>query len=234
MKLSSTATVLLMTCLSARTSWGFTFVTPSTRTTVVTATSTTPAAAKALTTLLLAASDDDDDDNPIATIRRNAEATFAVIDVDGSGTLSRDELTKHLSVSGYNNETIDKIFNKMDVNNDNEISRSEFQSGMVLLSALQSAPGLGNYNAEFVTEICEDADQVFQSCDADGNGEIDRKELRSHIGRSFADYSEVAIDNIFRQIDADGDGTITQEEWRDAFCKSSALRQAIGEGPNFK
>jgi len=231
MKLSSKATVLLLSCLSARTSWAFTSVTPSARTVVVAATSTAKAAPA---TRLHAAGYDDDDDNPIATIRRNAEATFAVIDVDGSGTLSREELTKHLSVSGYNDETITKIFNKMDVNNDDEISRSEFQSGMVLLSALQSAPGLGNYNAEFVSEICEDADQVFQSCDADGNGEIDRRELRSHVGRSFADYSEVAIDNIFRQIDADGDGTITQEEWRDAFCKSSALRQAIGEGPNYK
>mmetsp|Transcript_27299 Transcript_27299/g.56920 ORF Transcript_27299/g.56920 Transcript_27299/m.56920 type:complete len:240 (+) Transcript_27299:91-810(+) len=239
MKLSSTATVLLLSCLSARTSWAFTFVTPSTRTNAVVAATCSAKAAPlgAPTTTRLHAStssDVDVDDNPIATIRRNAEATFAVIDVDGSGSLSRDELTKHLSVSGYNDDTITKIFNKMDVNKDDEISLSEFQTGMVLLSALQSAPGLGNYNAEFVKEICEDADQVFQSCDADGNGEIDRRELRSHVGRSFADYSEVAIDNIFKQIDADGDGTITQEEWRDAFIKSSALRQAVGEGPNYK
>ena len=30
------------------------------------------------------------------------------------------------------------------------------------------------------------------------------------------------------------DGTITQEEFREAFGRSSALRQAIGEGPNYK
>lgn len=174
------------------------------------------------------------DGGEIASIHRSADATFAIIDVDGGGTLSRAEFTKHLSVSGYNTETIDKIFNKMDVNRDDEISREEFRDGMTILSALQSAPGLGNYNTEFVREICEDADQVFQSADADGNGEIDRDELRSHIGRSFADYSEVAIDEIFRQIDVNDDGTITKEEFRDAFCKSSALRQAIGEGPNYK
>lgn len=170
----------------------------------------------------------------VASIHRSADATFAIIDVDGGGTLSRAEFAKHLSVSGYNTETIDKIFNKMDVNRDDEISREEFRDGMTILSALQSAPGLGNYNTEFAREICEDADQVFQSADADGNGEIDRDELRSHIGRSFADYSEVAIDEIFRQIDVNDDGTITKEEFRDAFCKSSALRQAIGEGPNYK
>jgi Ca2+-binding EF-hand superfamily protein len=54
------------------------------------------------------------------------------------------------------------------------------------------------------------------------------------MGRSFANYSEAAIDEIFRQIDANDDGTITQEEFREAFGRSSALRQAIGEGPNYK
>ena len=84
------------------------------------------------------------------------------------------------------------------------------------------------------THIASFPYRVFQSVDADGNGELDRDELRSHMGRSFANYSEAAIDEIFRQIDANDDGTITQEEFREAFGRSSALRQAIGEGPNYK
>lgn len=222
MKSSSTAIVLFMSCLNAST--GFVFVDPTPRFV------TTPATAKALTRLHAVS----DPNVEIASIYRNADATFSIIDIDGSGTLSRAELTNHLSVSGYNIETIDKIFNKMDINKDDEISQQEFRDGMILLTALQSAPGLGNYNTEFAKEMCEDADRVFQSADADGNGEIDQEELRSHIGRSFANYSEVAIDEIFRQIDANNDGTITKQEFRDAFCKSSALRQAIGEGPNYK
>ena len=35
-------------------------------------------------------------------------------------------------------------------------------------------------------------------------------------------------------LDGEGDNSITQSEMRDAFVKYSALRQAIGEGPNFK
>ena len=112
-----------------------------------------------VTTHLKATSGGGDPDEEIALIHRNADATFAIIDVDGGGTLSRSEFTNHLSVSGYNTETIDKIFNKMDVNKDEEISREEFRNGMVMLAALQSAPGLGNYNAEFAKEIMEDADQ---------------------------------------------------------------------------
>ena len=251
MKFSSVAAALFMSCLNASstttTTTGFVFVNPST-TSRITKTSAAAAAAAVATpptpattfkTRLQAAAAASDPppaaiDDETATIYRNADATFAIIDVDGGGTLSRAELTNHLSVSGYNTETIDKIFNKMDVNKDDEISRQEFRNGMMQLKALQSAPGLGSYNEEFVKEMCQDADQVFQSADADGNGEIDQDELRSHIGRSFANYSEAAIDEIFRQIDANSDGTITQQEFRDAFCKSSALRQAIGEGPNYK
>mmetsp|Transcript_7400 Transcript_7400/g.16786 ORF Transcript_7400/g.16786 Transcript_7400/m.16786 type:complete len:227 (-) Transcript_7400:51-731(-) len=223
----STAIVLFMSCLNASSGFNVNHNAPTTRTFVATP-------AKALTSRLHAASIADTPEARIELINKGADATFAIIDVDGSGTISREELINHLSVAGYNTETIDKIFNKMDVNNDNEISRQEFQGGMVMLTGLQSAPGLGNYNAEFIKEMCEDADQVFQSADADGNGEIDQKELRIHIGRSFANYSEGAIDNIFQQIDVDGDGTITKAEFRDAFCKFSALRQAIGEGPNYK
>ena len=35
-------------------------------------------------------------------------------------------------------------------------------------------------------------------------------------------------------LDGDGDNSSTQSEMRDAFVKYSALRQASGEGPNFK
>lgn len=203
----------------------------STTTPSLVATRTPPQTAPSTTGLKASGGDPDAE---LASIHKNADATFAVMDVDGGGTLSRSEFSNHLSVSGYNAETIEKIFNKMDVNNDDEISREEFRNGMVMLAALQSAPGLGDFNAEFVKEMREDADQVFQSADADGNGEIDMGELRSHIGRSFADYSEGAVDEIFRCIDVNDDGTITKEEFRDAFCKSSALRQAIGEGPNYK
>jgi len=244
MQLFKSATVLSLVCAACTTNNGAVAFVPSSLSNTAaqrtTSASVTPSlnngiaiaiATPAKTTLLKAADNFDDD---LASVHQNADATFAIIDVDGGGSLSRAEFANHLSVSGYNQETIDKIFNKMDVNKDNEISKQEFRDGMVMLKALQSAPGLGNYNTEFVKEICEDADQVFQSADGDGNGEIDRDELRSHIGRSFANYAEGAIDEIFANIDVNSDGTITKEEFRDAFIRSSALRQAIGEGPNYK
>jgi len=170
----------------------------------------------------------------IESVHRDADVIFSIIDKDGSGSISRTELKNHLSEAGYAEEVIDKIFNKMDRNKDEEVSKGEFRSALTLIAALRSAPGLGNYNAQFEKEIYEDADQVFQTVDADGNGLIDSFELKSHLGRKFSNYSEEAIDNIFEVLDVNNDGKISKEELRNAFVRYSALRQALGEGPNFK
>ena len=170
----------------------------------------------------------------LEAIHRDADMIFAVIDVDGSGSISQEEMTNHLKVAGYTEQVIQTIFTKMDTDKNGEISQQEFRGGMAMFVALQSAPGLGNFNADFVQEIYEDADQVFQSVDADKSGYIDEFELKSHLGRKFASYSDSAIDRIFQLLDVNGDKKISKQELRDAFVQYSALRQAIGEGPNFK
>jgi len=169
------------------------------------------------------------------SVHSDADVIFSIIDKDGNGFIEKAELTGHLKPSGYTEQVISTIFGKMDMNNDGKISKQEFQGGMVLFSQLQSAPGLGNYNSEFVTEIHEDADQVFQSVDSDSDGSITVKELKSHMNRvKFNSYSESAIDRIFLLLDFDGNKSIDKDELRDAFVRFSALRQAIGEGPNYK
>lgn len=179
-------------------------------------------------------SDDVEVDKEKLAIYRDADIIFSLIDIDGNKAVSREEISDHLLVAGYTEKVINQIFTKMDVNKDNQISKDEFRSGMVLIKALQTAPGFGSYNAQFVKEIYEDADQVFQSADADGNGEIDEAELKNHLKRTLPKYSDEAVNNIFRILDRDGDRKICQKELREAFLRSSALRQAIGEGPNFK
>jgi len=168
------------------------------------------------------------------SVHADADVIFSIIDKDGNGFIEKAELTSHLKPSGYTEQVVNTIFAKMDMNKDGKISKQEFQGGMVLFAQLQSAPGLGNYNAEFVKEIHEDADQVFQSVDGDSDGSITSKELKNHMGRKFNSYSEAAIDRIFLLLDFDGNKSIDRDELRDAFVRFSALRQAIGEGPNYK
>eukprot|EP00751_Fragilariopsis_kerguelensis_P042451 CAMPEP_0171010360 /NCGR_PEP_ID=MMETSP0736-20130129/21995_1 /TAXON_ID=186038 /ORGANISM="Fragilariopsis kerguelensis, Strain L26-C5" /LENGTH=158 /DNA_ID=CAMNT_0011442399 /DNA_START=48 /DNA_END=525 /DNA_ORIENTATION=- len=148
------------------------------------------------------------------SVHMDADVIFSIIDKDGNGYIEKAELTSHLKPSGYTEQVIATIFGKMDMNKDGKI---------------------GNYNSEFVKEIHEDADQVFQSVDSDSDGSITSKELKNHMNRvKFNSYSEAALDRIFLMLDFDGNKGIDQEELRDAFVRFSALRQAIGEGPNYK
>ena len=135
--------------------------------------------------------------------------------------------------AGYKPEAVSQLFEKLDTNSDDEISREELRAGFMQYTPLRSAPGLGAYNAQFVDEINTDADALFAAIDVDGNGAISKDELREHLKRETA-YSFKAISNIFSMLDVNKDGAVEKEELRSAFIRYSALRQAIGEGPFFK
>ena len=182
---------------------------------------------------------------PLATVRmsevvddveqvyKDADAVFACIDTDGNGAITQEELVSHLTGSGYKEEAVEKIFSKLDTNKDGALSKEELREGMVNYSPLRKAPGFGNYNAEFKEEIFADADALFDAIDQDQDGEVTDVELRIHL-REFSQYSDKAITAIFSFLDLDADGGISRDEIRKAFVSYSALRQAIGAGPNYK
>ena len=85
---------------------------------------------------------------PVDQVHKDADAVFSVIDTDGNGSISADELTTHLVSCGYKSEAVAKIFATLDTDGDGELSREELRAGMVNYTPLRKAPGLGNYNAE--------------------------------------------------------------------------------------
>ena len=115
-------------------------------------------------------------------IEADADAVFSIIDEYGDGAISRAELMEHLMKAGYKETAVNVLFEKLDTDKSESISKDE---------------------------------------------------LRDHL-KTFSSYSFKAISNIFKLLDVNKDGGIEKEELRSAFVKYSALRQAIGEGPNFK
>jgi Ca2+-binding EF-hand superfamily protein len=171
-------------------------------------------------------------------VNKDADTIFSVIDIDGDDTITLEELSNHMTKSGYADDVVEKIFSKFDINKDGGVSRDEFRAGLLQFSPLRSAPGLGNYNSQFVKEIHADADFCFRNIDTDKSGSISKKELQEHLKR-VSKYTNAAVDNIFAALTLDDSGDsskigISKEDLRDAFVRNSALRQAIGEGPNYK
>jgi len=166
-------------------------------------------------------------------VEADADAVFSVIDVDGDGSITRTELVLHLHKAGYSEDACNMLFEKLDTNQDEVISREELRAGFLNYTPLRSAPGLGAYNSNFISEIHADADALFAAIDVNGDGTVSKDELRDHL-KQFSKYSFKAISNLFKMLDVNKDGDIEREELRNAFVKYSALRQAIGEGPNFK
>lgn len=54
---------------------------------------------------------------------------------------------------------------------------------------------------------------IFASVDADGDGLVSKKELKSALRRMGREASEGRVDAIMRQADHDGDGLIDKEEF---------------------
>jgi hypothetical protein len=60
-----------------------------------------------------------------------------------------------------------------------------------------------------VSKIVGDADYVFQQVDIDGNGHVDREELKQLFNLLECYVSPQELDEVFNELDTDGDGTVS-------------------------
>ena len=164
-----------------------------------------------ITQLYLAAEDVEEENEPpnILTTQTNErmskedeeeiDAIFNRVDVDGSGCIDFDELTKYLDGQGFSTKAIQQLFSNMDVNQSGKISRKEFRR-------------IFQYY---------DADMIFDIVDRDGSGYIDRDELQSHLSSPTVGYSRQEIERLFTRMDTDQNGQICREEFHQAMQLST-------------
>jgi len=126
---------------------------------------------------------------------------FTQLDEDGSGTLSREELTRGLQKTNIPAEQIPMILEGIDVDGSGEIDYTEF-----LAAALE--------RREFQEETaCWAAFKVF---DRNGDGHITKREL-AHVLNSYHiahKFNREQLQELMREVDANGDGHIDFEEFR--------------------
>jgi Ca2+/Na+ antiporter len=60
-----------------------------------------------------------------------------------------------------------------------------------------------------VSKLAGDADYVFKSCDLNGDGQIDRHELKKLFERLDCNISDGELASVFNELDTDGDGLVS-------------------------
>jgi len=66
------------------------------------------------------------------TTQRDVDHIFTIVDVDGSGSIDLQELTEHLLSTGFEDKKeIERLFKKMDFDNNGKITRNEFRQAIL-------------------------------------------------------------------------------------------------------
>ena len=74
-----------------------------------------------------------------------------------------------------------------------------------------------------VAKISGDADYVFKQIDVNGDGHIDKSELKKLFELLDARVSEGELDEVFKQLDTDNDGVIGEHEFHAWYTSSKEL-----------
>lgn len=134
--------------------------------------------------------------------REQMQEAFKYIDVDHSGTLSRDELLAgYLQLYGNEIEdiesSVDQIMAQVDVDRSGEIDYNEFIAATMSTQLLVSKERL---------------ETAFRAFDLDRSGTITADELQTILGR-HQHYEQSVWCDIIREVDSNGDGVIDLREF---------------------
>ena len=168
----------------------------------------------------------DDPTIPLGVLEQDALVVFNMLDENGDGSITQTEMSARLSACNYGADRIELVFGKIDTNNDGKITQDEWQAAYLKHPTLRTAPGLGGSLEE---KLHADADAIFASLDADGDGTITEAELREHLCEG-CNYDASLATSMLKALDFDASGEIDRDEFRKGFIKHPAMRTAPGLG----
>ncbi|CAF0786772.1 unnamed protein product [Brachionus calyciflorus] len=141
--------------------------------------------------------------NLTRTQEKELKEAFDIFDRDHSGSISARELKavfKNLEISA-SDQDIKNAMKQMDINNDGEISFSEFSRVM---------------EAQFYRKYThEEIRAAFDHFDKDKSGYISADELRMTLSKMGKTFRKDEVDKMIKSIDKDGDGRISINEFMD-------------------
>mmetsp|Transcript_42441 Transcript_42441/g.77037 ORF Transcript_42441/g.77037 Transcript_42441/m.77037 type:complete len:191 (-) Transcript_42441:29-601(-) len=141
---------------------------------------------------------------------------FKKIDVDGSGTLSKDEFLSIREMQG--NPLLERVIDVFDENRDGEIQFSEFISGLSVFSR----KGNDEQKLKF----------AFRIYDIDNDGFISNGELflvlKKMVGQNLTpEQLQQIVDKTIVEADKDMDGKLSYEEFVTMLADSETIAQKL-------
>jgi len=146
-------------------------------------------------------------------------AVFDTFDIEKAGFLSYGELVRmiRLSKPKFTNADLQTLFNKMDINHDNRVSRDEF---IMYYFTLFFSETDGDFE-DRIEEVFQGRRKVklqmlFNMYDTDGNGTLDLSEFSRMLklnGRKFVS-ADVILDTLIK-VDKNKNRKIEFSEWVD-------------------
>jgi Ca2+-binding EF-hand superfamily protein len=139
--------------------------------------------------------------------KRRLHELFTVLDADGSGEMTSEELRKALLMLGsdLDQHCIDRLVGLMDADQSGEIGFSEFA---VVLDALKQ-----EYTHEVSLHSPEFIKLLFAIFDKDKDGDVTFDEVSSVL-TGFGNWNVAELSELFREMDSDGGGEISIAEFQ--------------------
>ena len=169
---------------------------------------------------------------------------FQYVDLDRSGTVSRQELERALDLWGVKmtKPELDKLWSLCDTTDDGEISYAEFVNalardtavGGAKLGEVHKAPKLTR-EEKLEAEILKDASdrmndrfsdmrKAFKYVDLDNSGTVSRSELKRAMEMwQVPGMTEEKIDMLWNSIDTNANGEISYAEFVNALARDTAF-----------
>ena len=151
---------------------------------------------------------------PINERRKEIQHVFNKFDKDKNGTLDVEETKNALKCLSGDNDTyvvqptdeeIQIIIGSVDENNDGCLNFEEF---LVLV--------------EQINEIGDEVRQQFEFFDKNGDGFIEKKELKKGLKQLNQKIEKSTIKRMIKEADVDGDGKISFQEFQRILISDSS------------
>ncbi|KAI8514257.1 hypothetical protein Bbelb_085810 [Branchiostoma belcheri] len=130
---------------------------------------------------------------------------FLQNDQDGSGTVTAQEMIDFAKASGVNlTEKQEQEYRdwvaRVDTDGDGAVSADEFRA------MLEQSETFGSPS------------ELFKTFDKDGNGFLDREEIKQGMAAMGQKLTDAEVDEMIKSCDMDGDGRINYEEFLKGFA----------------